>query len=261
VLDLYNDLVVSGKYSFLMTGRLTQDCVENLFSCIRGRGDSHPSPVHFRHNLRIISLSQYMDTSPRSSYSEDDGIYFLDFLKTKPVSDEVADEELLFLDNFSLDGDEDATEANICYLLAGWSVHKQKEKLSGCSDCIAAISGQVTDVPADCPEAQLTILKSYGGLSYPSPLVYSAIQVAEAVFKCCESKLAACTNVESKLNDEFHRKFLSNDLPSCRNALSEVVARYFRLRLHAFGKWLTYQFKAGGVQHGSRSAFCRTRIH
>lgn len=32
ILSLYNDLVVDGKYKYLMTGRLTQDCVENLFS-------------------------------------------------------------------------------------------------------------------------------------------------------------------------------------------------------------------------------------
>jgi len=55
VLDLYSDLVTNGCYNFLMTGRLTQDCVENLFSCVRGHGDAHKSPVHFRHNLRLIS--------------------------------------------------------------------------------------------------------------------------------------------------------------------------------------------------------------
>jgi DNA transposase THAP9 len=59
VLDMYNDLVVDGTYKFLMTGRLTQDCVENLFSQIRSRGDTHPKPVHLRHCIRLISLSQY----------------------------------------------------------------------------------------------------------------------------------------------------------------------------------------------------------
>lgn len=262
VLDLYNDLVLHGKYSSLMTGRLTQDSVENLFSCIRGRGDSHPSPVHFRHNLRIISLSQYMQTSPGSCYSEDDGVYFLDFLKAKSVTAEASDEELLFLENsFTLDSSEDMLEANVCYLLAGWSVYKQKEKLHGCTDCLATICGQLTDVPADCPEAQLTMLKSYGGLSYPSPLVYSAVQVAEAIFKCCQSQLASCTDIETKLNDEFSQRFCFSGLPSCHNVLSDVVARYFRLRLHVYGKWLSEQHKAYGVQHGSRSAFCRTKIH
>ena len=47
VLDLFNDLVCQGNYEFLIVGRLTQDCIENSFSCIRGKSDSHPSPVHF----------------------------------------------------------------------------------------------------------------------------------------------------------------------------------------------------------------------
>lgn len=60
ILDLIQVLAVNGDYKFLLPGRLTQDCVENLFSCIRGCGDSHPSCVRFRYNLRLVSLSQYM---------------------------------------------------------------------------------------------------------------------------------------------------------------------------------------------------------
>jgi len=67
VLDLYNDLVCQGGYKFLVTGRLMQDCGENLFSCICGKGDSHPTPVYFRHSLKIVSLSQYMKITPSSS--------------------------------------------------------------------------------------------------------------------------------------------------------------------------------------------------
>ena len=64
VLDLHNDLVCQGGYKFLITGRLTQDCIENLFSCTRGKGDSHPTPIHFQQNLQIVSLSQYMQITP-----------------------------------------------------------------------------------------------------------------------------------------------------------------------------------------------------
>ena len=36
--SLYNDLVVNGPFEFLMTAKLNQDCLENLFSRIRGKG-------------------------------------------------------------------------------------------------------------------------------------------------------------------------------------------------------------------------------
>jgi len=35
VLDLYCYLVTNGSYNFLMTGRLTQDCVDNLFTVLQ----------------------------------------------------------------------------------------------------------------------------------------------------------------------------------------------------------------------------------
>jgi len=68
-----------------MTGRLTQDCMKNLFSCVCECGDAHPSTVHFRHNLPLISLSHYMQISSSSRCDQEDIEYFLDFLKKKPV--------------------------------------------------------------------------------------------------------------------------------------------------------------------------------
>jgi hypothetical protein len=46
---------------FSHTRRLTQDALENLFSQIRGIGDSHPSAVQFRQHLKLITLSQITD--------------------------------------------------------------------------------------------------------------------------------------------------------------------------------------------------------
>jgi len=108
-----------------MTGRLTQDCVENLFSCVRGRSDAHPSPVHFRHNLRLISLSQYMRISSSSSYDQDDSEYFLDFLKRKPMfgsdADRQVDDDVDFVEQTAVtqDFELDRCDSAVCYLLAG----------------------------------------------------------------------------------------------------------------------------------------------
>ena len=179
VLDLYNELVCNRRrYSYLMTGRLTQDCVENLFSSIRGRGDTHPSPVQFRHNLRIVSLSQFMQISESSSYQQDDGSYLLDFLKNSPVASH--DEEEVFVEQTVLgsgDADIDISdmEANVCYLLAGWSVHKQKDRVGQCPACLAVICGSADEAPP--AYSNLLTVKTYGGLSFPSEIVWFAIQL------------------------------------------------------------------------------------
>ena len=261
VLDLYNDLVCTGRYKYLMTGRLTQDCVENLFSCIRGRGDTHPSPVQFRHNLRIVSLSQFMHIDTGSSYDADDSCYFLQFLKTSSLSTACREDDQVFVEQEIL-GSSSVNicdlEAKVCYLLAGWSVHKQKDKVRQCTDCMAVICGSAEEAPSEF--ADLLEEKTYGGLTYPSTLVWCAVQTAESVFRSRQADIMSSSDIESSLLTSFSNCFTVSGLPDCHSTLSDVVARYFRLRIHVFGKWLTGKFKADIVQHGSRSAFCRTKI-
>ena len=57
LIGLWKDLRVNFGYTFLLTNRLNQDCVENLFSIIRGKGghrdnaDSDQFPAAFRYQL------------------------------------------------------------------------------------------------------------------------------------------------------------------------------------------------------------------
>jgi len=124
-----------------------------------------------------------------SSYDVDDSVCFLDFLKMKTVRTvQDVDDELVFVDeNVSLlHTDLDILDMNVCYLLAGWAVHKQKARTANCSDCLAVICGSPCDAPA---EAQLMMIKTHGGLSYPSELIYKAVQVAESVFSITKVNL------------------------------------------------------------------------
>ena len=250
-----------------MTGRLTQDCVENLFSCIRGKGDAHPSPVHFRHNLRMVSLSQYMQIVPSSSYDVDDSTYFLDFLKNHPRKQSTlsSDEDMLFLEERVFPNHTTSSlmmnvcESNVLYLLAGWSVFKEKTKISGCADCLDAICSDSNELPFD---AKLHEFKTYGGLTKPSELVHKIIVDAENVFRSCAENLELLDNVEDCLWTEFTKCCtLIKQGPLCHDALSNIVRRYFRLRIHIYGKKLTEKHSLpDNVQHGSRSAYCRTKI-
>ena len=71
VIALHQELVKNGDYTLLLTCRLTHDCLENLFSQIRGLGDSHPSVVRFRLCLKHISISQLLNVPKSSSHDVD----------------------------------------------------------------------------------------------------------------------------------------------------------------------------------------------
>ena len=49
-MELWHDLHNHHQYGFLLTNRLNQDCIENLFSIIRGKGGQrvNPSSMEFR---------------------------------------------------------------------------------------------------------------------------------------------------------------------------------------------------------------------
>jgi len=179
-----------------------------------------------------------MKITPSSLYDVDDSIYFLDFLKTKPVSTgQDVDEEHVFLEENAsvLHSDLDVSDVNVCYLLAGWAVHKQKTRIANCSDCLAVICGSPCDAPA---EAQLMMIKTYGGLTYPSELIYNAVQVAESVFRCHQGELAVSTDVEHMLNAAFNTQFSIDGLPTCHNVMSDIISRYFRpVVLNLFHCW------------------------
>ena len=57
LLQLWEHLQQNHGLKFLFTNRLNQDCIENLFSVIRGKGGhrDNPDPSHFRAAFREVS--------------------------------------------------------------------------------------------------------------------------------------------------------------------------------------------------------------
>ena len=62
VRSLFDELRKEG-FSYLLTHKLNQDFVENLFFAIRGMGgsDTNPDPVTFCNRIRILKIQQNYD--------------------------------------------------------------------------------------------------------------------------------------------------------------------------------------------------------
>lgn len=83
---LHEELVSNGPLQFLLTGRLTSNAIENLFSQVRACADAHPGPVMLRHGMRLISVSQFLHIPRGANCNTDDAQYLVDFLKTRSTS-------------------------------------------------------------------------------------------------------------------------------------------------------------------------------
>ena len=91
--DLYKELVTDGPFEFLLTAKLNQDCLENLFSRLRALGgdNTHPSPLEIMNRMRLLLLMKKPDllivNKPAVEMEDDNG---------DPVSQEdIAEQELI----------------------------------------------------------------------------------------------------------------------------------------------------------------------
>lgn len=60
LLNLYNELKSDFNLSYILTSKLNQDSLENLFSLIRGSGgcNDHPKPMEFLYRMRLLVLGK-----------------------------------------------------------------------------------------------------------------------------------------------------------------------------------------------------------
>lgn len=248
--SLHQDLVKSGDLKFLMSGRLTQDALENLFSQVRGFGNAHPKPTQFRAALKLIMLGQFMDVPTACNYDEDDAPHLLSFIRDHaPVlSDEPSTSTVSELDvligvaSTSLD----ICEGSGLYYIAGWAIFKELHKVN-CDTCKAAF----TTSSVNClqhPEALLTLVRSYNTatsnlnfdgeytqhLCHPSANALEFFQNAEAVFRTNVELLSHHPRPEFELLQKI--QLPAEYIPTCHNLLPKIMKRYLQLRLHIHAK-------------------------
>ncbi|KAK3917905.1 Transposable element P transposase [Frankliniella fusca] len=203
------------KFSFLMLGRFTSDCIENIFSLVRLK-QTVPNASMFLQNLKVITLAQYSMYVKGSSYDNDEGraISNIDFLKearnralerARERFDESLEEimansmDLVRECDFQIFDD---VERSVLYDIAG-SVITRIKKSNGvlCDLCVSAVLWK-GDNPH--PDSTVTVLKEYDILREdnsnfaqicPSDEVFKAILSAEVSFlkyrdRACKLKAA-----------------------------------------------------------------------
>lgn len=78
-IELTKYLLDVEKFEFVLTGRFTQDCLENLFSVVRSK-HVIPTALQFKNDLKLITILQYMKNVGSASYEQDDREFFSEFL-------------------------------------------------------------------------------------------------------------------------------------------------------------------------------------
>ena len=232
VLNLCEDLL--DDQDFLLTSRLTQDCVENLFSCVRSKNPI-PSLHEFKNALKIITVAQYLSPCQHGNYQTDDREYLGDMLSkvidiSHPLSEEVDAVEHNFTHSLQLNG----AECDSLYYLAGYCVASLKKLRQICDTCQPALlnTGDVH------PNATLVKLKNFkdGALYEVSYAVFDLFKQWEGLIRSVESNILAGYHSTKELFKSVGTITCSPELPTCHPILERLSQKFITVRLHILCK-------------------------
>lgn len=232
VIELSDYLLTEREYQFVLTGRLTQDCVENLFSCIRAK-HVVPNAIQFKYNLKLIVVSQFFKCLSNSNYNEDDRKMIGSFLdrKQKPNTQLHCESSLplseinvsqVTLDNIAL---------NILYNIAGYIVSNIAKTAAVCNRCIRS-AGSKTSLP-NIKYSTLVQLKCYAKntLFYINQETFLLFVEMEQIIR---AYLPTMQHVNIRLKSMFIQKMTHitcNTLYNCHNLLFKIKCRFIVYRL------------------------------
>ncbi|XP_025155233.1 uncharacterized protein LOC109504180 isoform X1 [Harpegnathos saltator] len=146
LIELTQFLIDERKYVYVLTSRFTQDCLENLFSSIRVK---HPVPtaLQFKQNLKLIAISQYLQSPHTSSYEKDDGQIIGDFFNKPKIVNDIGECTQTSVDilhvlksnsNISLDN----IELNVLFNIAGYIISSIAICTNICSKCLLSVGSK-----------------------------------------------------------------------------------------------------------------------
>jgi hypothetical protein len=245
VLQLQDRLLNREDFKFVLTARLSQDCLENLFSCVRSKNPV-PTALEFKNCLRLLTVSQYLKGAETGSYDLADGSMVSDFLTLQPetkcddVSDEVFARCKPLLDHGNLRVVElDSTELCCLYYLAGYALSRVEKNDVTCPACITSVKTKDFVLELGTEITSLLTLKEYrpGSLTPCNHAAFNVLLGAEIVFRQCEqSFLSASNDVRDQLMSEILDKTVDIVLPECHAIKCKLIRRFIGARLQFFAK-------------------------
>ena len=205
VQSLWEELRQEG-FSYLLTHRLNQDIIENLFSGIRGMGgsDTNPDPVTFCNRIRIVKIQQNYDPIKLLIEGKKTSV------ELSPV-DEILEEPFIASEIFT-ERDVDLTKFD-----------------EGAQEYVAGYISMKLGIPSVEPTGW-TGLQSHGGLKGASEETIAQVKLLDRAFNLVHG-------VGAKLNSEMKGDAIQTTVAEitkkCPNIKPNVIQLFTKIKYHA----------------------------
>lgn len=238
VIDL-SKYLLSNRFTFFLPARLSQDCLENLFSVVR-LTNVIPNALQFKNNLKLISISQFMKEVQSGNYENDDRQFLSEFLdillKNRSVTSHYTTADISLSTNIKEDQIFlNRTEMNILYYVSGYIISSIKKNEKVCDYCI------------NFTKSPTVLYRDYNLLTRikenkQKPFFYETIETfqffiqMERIFRLYYAQLSS---VNINLKAFFLTKFgeIQISLPDCHNLKNKIINRFYIFRVrNSYGK-------------------------
>ncbi|KAG8192301.1 hypothetical protein JTE90_002123 [Oedothorax gibbosus] len=253
-LSLLSYLSSAVNFDYLLTSRLSQDKIENLFSIVRqSKGcNDHPTPTEF---LTIIECLTFYNLA-RAPKSGNSGPSVVNALinPTQPLN---SAKEILqgLLDDLIDSGKlteackilKDSTsnqnlsiqhsDSRLIYYTSGYIVRKFL-KITRCEECRVLLSDKQDDTDTVIEEAHYTKQFDLGGLMYPSQQLFELVCILENHFTECISTNSLHRDITFEIVEELKGTcfpFIGCKLHD-KELTKKIVKFYILTRMHFYLK-------------------------
>ncbi len=243
---LWEELRTQHEVKFLLTNRCNQDCIENFFSIIRGKGGHryNPDAVQFRAAYRAATVDSMFSFSKGSNCVLDLDSHLLKLSNltshTPPPADDLPEvpQQVYDIINVAQPSEFDLTDQNIIVYIAGYMARRVFEKHGECDPCRSLL---VTNYQSES-EAHIFInRKQYehldqGGLYYPTSALVDSVSTMEASFRLCAKGLIRSEKLHGRMYNHIAAR-VENDILTCGDKACEQRKKYLinlfiTVRLH-----------------------------
>jgi hypothetical protein len=206
VLKLQEDILAKDNSRFLLTSRLSQDCLENLFSTVRLKSPI-PSALQFTRNLKLITVSQFLKVPQNSSYDVDEASYLADFLL--PGSNSISSDVSVEQDNALmlnaeqvvevLDRQLSKSELHTVNYVAGFCIKDVVGLCNVCDEFVRIAPCETANLESHKFTANMEFKANKRSLLYATAPVVQLLKNAENYFKFVKGKVTDDVGVKQHL--------------------------------------------------------------
>ena len=262
LLLLWNDLKDLPCVKYLLTRRLSQDCLENMFSIVRQKGGfrDNPTPKQFGDTFKQMIVKSCLTNCESSNCQSDTGEILLNVMScAKKVCHEqtesskanslplIESESPVVETDIELPADtllkqstDSLAEQNALYYVAGFVCRKYLENHS-CDVCRNLLVDELHEYNGDLTKCYM-FMKAYdnsksdfGGLYLPTDKFLLYLSMCEDVFANSFVEIMHQSKVKMRMFNSISKLvdgtwFTENN--ACSSNLTVIVSKFLSLRIH-----------------------------